>query len=91
MQEGFDIVTPEHWAKLVEHVIKVEEKFWEADGVHEDSIEQFIIRVSEVIVRVILIPDIKTCKPLLHNSVYQCIIHSCVYFLLQCYGRLLFS
>ena len=46
VHEGFDIVTPERWAKLVEHVIKVEEKFWEADGLHEDAIEEFIICVG---------------------------------------------
>ena len=36
-------------------------------------------RVKAVVTRL----DIEMCKPLLHNSVYQCIIHSYVHYLLQ--------
>ena len=46
VHEGFDIVTPEHLAKVVQHVINIVDKFWEADGLHEDAIEEFIIRVG---------------------------------------------
>ena len=34
--------------KLVDHVqAKVEDKFWEQDGLHEQYLDEFIIRVTE--------------------------------------------
>ena len=32
------------WAKMCEHVKKVENAFWDEDGLIEDAIEEFVIR-----------------------------------------------
>ena len=45
--EGFDIVTPQRWQSLITHVKeKVEDHYWEADGLHEELLERFIINTS---------------------------------------------
>ena len=44
MHEGFGIVTPQRWQSLITHVEeKVEDHYWEADGLIEELLEQFII------------------------------------------------
>ena len=42
--QGFCEVTPAKWAKMCEHVKKVEDAFWDKDGLIEDAIEEFVIR-----------------------------------------------
>ena len=42
--QGFREVTPAMWAKMCEHVKKVEDAFWDEDGLIEDAIEEFVIR-----------------------------------------------
>ena len=47
MYEGFDEVTPERWQSLITHVEEdVENHYWEADGLHEELLERFIINTS---------------------------------------------
>ena len=42
--QGFSEVTPAMWAKICEHVKKIEDTFWDKDGLIEDAIEEFVIR-----------------------------------------------
>ena len=43
--EGFKKVGPDEWKKLTDHVqAKVEDKLWEQDGLHEEFLDQFVIR-----------------------------------------------
>ena len=45
--QGFETVTPERWQALIKHVQeKVEDHYWEADGLNEELLEQFIINNS---------------------------------------------
>ena len=45
--EGFQKVGAERWKKLVEHVqLHFEDKYWVDDGLQEESIEEFVIRVG---------------------------------------------
>ena len=38
------MVTPERWQSLIKHVeVKVEDHYWEADGLNEEVLERFII------------------------------------------------
>lgn len=47
VDEGFKIVTPERWKKLIKHVQeKIEDHYWEHDGLYEDMMERFIIQVG---------------------------------------------
>ena len=47
MYEGFQMVGAERWNKLVEHVqLHFEDKYWVDDGLQEESIEEFVIRVG---------------------------------------------
>ena len=47
MYEGFDKVTPQRWQSLITHVKeKVEDHYWEADGLNEELLERFIINAS---------------------------------------------
>ena len=47
MYEGFDKVTPQRWQSLIKHVEeKVENHYWEADGLNEELLERFIINAS---------------------------------------------
>ena len=47
MREGFGIVTPQLWQSLITHVEeKVEDHYWEADGLNEELLEQFIIEIG---------------------------------------------
>ena len=45
--EGFGKVTPEKWQSLVNHTEKVENHYWEADGLNEELLERFIITNSD--------------------------------------------
>ena len=46
--EGFKMVTPEAWRKKIEHVReKVEDHYWEKDGLYEEHTFEFIIQLSE--------------------------------------------
>ena len=46
--QGFDEVTPEHWKKLVEHVQReFEDRYWRDDGLQEEIISEFVIRVGD--------------------------------------------
>ena len=48
MNEGFGCVTPERLKKLVDHVQqKVEDHYWEHDGLYETMIDQFIIHMED--------------------------------------------
>ena len=45
--EGFDVVTPDHWKSLAEHVkIHFEDHYWSNDGLYEKLVDKFIIRVG---------------------------------------------
>ena len=45
--QGFETVTPERWQALIKHVQeKVEDHYWEADGLNEELLERFIINNS---------------------------------------------
>ena len=47
VHEGFVKVTPERWQSLIKHVEeKVENHYWEADGLNEELLERFIINTS---------------------------------------------
>ena len=45
VQDGFDSVTPEVWAKCCDHVVKVEEEFWNSDALQEETVEALIIEI----------------------------------------------
>ena len=46
--EAFQVVTPERWSSLIAHVQeKVEDHYWDSDGLQMELVEQFIIRVEE--------------------------------------------
>ena len=47
MYEGFDKVTAERWQSLIHKVKEVEDHYWEADGLHEQLVEQLTFTVSE--------------------------------------------
>ena len=44
---GFEQVTPAMWSNFCDHVKKVEDEYWEKDGLIEDALEEFVIRLSE--------------------------------------------
>ena len=45
--EGFDVVTPDRWKSLIEHVkIHFEDHYWSNDGLYEELVDEFIIRVG---------------------------------------------
>ena len=47
VHEGFIKVTPEQWQSLIKHIEeKVENHYWEADGLNEELLERFIINTS---------------------------------------------
>ena len=47
MYEGFEIVTPQRWQSLITHVKeKVEDHYWDTDGLNEELLEPFIIDIS---------------------------------------------
>ena len=47
MYEGFEIVTPQRWQSLITHVKeKVEDHYWDTDGLNEELLEPFIIDTS---------------------------------------------
>jgi len=45
--EGFSKVTPQKWRSLVNHTEKVEDHYWEVDGLNEELLERFIITNSD--------------------------------------------
>ena len=45
--DGFDVVTPDYWKSLVEHVqIHYGDHYWSNDGLCEKLVDEFIIRVG---------------------------------------------
>jgi hypothetical protein len=44
---GFAEVTPDMWTNFCSHVKKVEDEYWEKDGLIEDAMEEFVIQLSE--------------------------------------------
>ena len=45
--KGFDVVTPDRWKSLIEHVkIHFEDHYWSNDGLYEELVDEFIIRVG---------------------------------------------
>ena len=45
--KGFELVDAENWGKLIDHVKRqFEDKYWEVDGLQEEAMEGFIIRVG---------------------------------------------
>ena len=40
---GIGVTTPDLWKKYVEHCKKVEDKYWQQDGLIEETVEEFII------------------------------------------------
>ena len=47
MHEGSGIVTPQRWQSLITHVEeKVEDHYWDADGLNTELLEQFIIDIG---------------------------------------------
>ena len=48
MNDGFELVTAEEWKKLIEHVkMKVEDHYWEHDGLYEERSFEFTIQLRE--------------------------------------------
>ena len=45
--EGIKKVTPPLWKKFVEHTEKVEDEYWERDGLVEDVVEEIMINVGD--------------------------------------------
>ena len=44
---GFEVVTPERWQSLIKLVQeKIEDHYWEQDGLHEELLEWFLIHIS---------------------------------------------
>ena len=46
MYQGFEKVTPEKWKSLIHVEEKVEDHYWEADGLNEELLERFIVTNS---------------------------------------------
>lgn len=47
VHEGISLVTPIRWKKIIEHTRnKVEDHYWDKDGLYELMIEDFIINVG---------------------------------------------
>ena len=47
VEEGFQYVTAEHWRSLIKHVEeKVEDHYWQHDGLYEQQVDEFIITVG---------------------------------------------
>ena len=46
VHESLSHVTAEDWRKAVDHVEKVEQSYWTADALQEDTAEQLIIRLN---------------------------------------------
>ena len=47
VQEGYDVVTPDRWKSLIEHVkIHFEDNYWSNDGLYEKLVDKFIIQVG---------------------------------------------
>ena len=46
--EGISSVTPVRWQKIIDHVKKkVEDHYWEHDGLYETMVEGFVIHVGD--------------------------------------------
>ena len=46
--DGFAVVTPDRWKKLIRHVReKVEDHYWSCDGLYQQCTQRFIIRFGE--------------------------------------------
>lgn len=45
-EEVIGNITPENWRSYVEHVRKIEDKYWEIGGKIENSIDEIIIRLG---------------------------------------------
>ncbi len=44
--KGVEIVSPEMWSKFCRHVKEVEDEYWLTDGLVEDVVEEFILKVG---------------------------------------------
>ena len=45
--EGFDIVTPDHWQSLIQHVdIHFEDHSWSNHGLYEELVNEVIVQVG---------------------------------------------
>ena len=45
--EGFDVVTPNRWKNLIQHVkINFEDDYWSNDGLCEELVDEYIIRIG---------------------------------------------
>ena len=40
---GISVTTPDLWKKYTEHCGRVEDKYWEEDGLIEETVEEFTI------------------------------------------------
>ena len=47
VEAGFEEVTAEMWRKMCQHVKKIEDKYWEQDGLIEEAVEEFILRIGD--------------------------------------------
>ena len=45
-------MTPDMWKHFCDHVLGVEDNFWEKDGLLEDAVEEFFFLLKSVTVRV---------------------------------------
>ncbi|KAJ8910153.1 hypothetical protein NQ315_007482 [Exocentrus adspersus] len=46
-QQALASISSKHWQSFVNHVIKIENKFWETDARLEDCVDQFVINVGD--------------------------------------------
>ena len=47
-KDGFAVVTPDRWKKLIRHVReKVEDHYWSCDGLYQQRTQRFIIQFGE--------------------------------------------
>ncbi|XP_046675005.1 uncharacterized protein LOC124363787 [Homalodisca vitripennis] len=44
---ALDSVTPAKWKNYCDHVQHIEQEYWEKDGITEDAIDEFVIRLGE--------------------------------------------
>ena len=46
--KGFDVVTPDNWKSLIQHVkIHFEDHYWSNDGLYEELVYEFIIQAGD--------------------------------------------
>ena len=48
VSKGFDVVTPDNWKSLIQHLkIHFEDHCWSNDGLYEELVYEFIIQVGD--------------------------------------------